>query len=291
MVGMLLGALVLLAAVFALQLIRTAMARGAFGVRIEGIVLGAIINFFDTLGIGSFAPSTAWIKFRRLVPDSFIPAVLNTGHALPTVAQALVFITLVKVDITLLLGCIAAAVAGALIGAPIVQRMQLKKLQIIVGVALLIAATLFVGKNLDMLPGGGAALSLPLALMLAAIAAHFVMGALMTAGIGLYAPSLALLSLLGLDPIAAFPIFMGCCAFLMPSSGFTFLKSDRIDYRMVLAMTLGGVPAVLFAAFVVKEMPMDMLRWLVVAVVLYAAIIMLRAAFSTAEDKGGSDDA
>ena len=77
----------------------------------------------------------------------------------------------------------------------------------------------------------------------------------------------------------------------MPSSGFTFLKSDRIDYRMVLAMTLGGVPAVLFAAFVVKEMPMDMLRWLVVAVVLYAAIIMLRAAFSTAEDKGGSDDA
>ena len=291
MVAILLGALALLAAVFAVQLVRTAIARGALGVRIEGIVLGAIINFFDTLGIGSFAPSTAWIKFRRLVPDSFIPAVLNTGHALPTVAQALVFITLVKVDITLLLGCIAAAVAGALIGAPIVQRMQLKKLQIIVGVALLIAATLFVGKNLDMLPGGGAALSLPLGLMLAAIAAHFVMGALMTAGIGLYAPSLALLSLLGLDPIAAFPIFMGCCAFLMPSSGFTFLKSDRIDYRMVLAMTLGGVPAVLFAAFVVKEMPMDMLRWLVVAVVLYAAIIMLRAAFSTAEDKGGSDDA
>ena len=291
MVAILLGALALLAAVFAVQLVRTAIARGALGVRIEGIVLGAIINFFDTLGIGSFAPSTAWIKFRRLVPDSFIPAVLNTGHALPTVAQALVFITLVKVDITLLLGCIAAAVAGALIGAPIVQRMQLKKLQIIVGVALLIAATLFVGKNLDMLPGGGAALSLPLGLMLAAIAAHFVMGALMTAGIGLYAPSLALLSLLGLDPIAAFPIFMGCCAFLMPSSGFTFLKSDRIDYRMVLAMTLGGVPAVLFAAFVVKEMPMDMLRWLVVAVVLYAAIIMLRAAFSAAADKGGSDDA
>ena len=185
MVAILLGALALLAAVFAVQLVRTAIARGALGVRIEGIVLGAIINFFDTLGIGSFAPSTAWIKFRRLVPDSFIPAVLNTGHALPTVAQALVFITLVKVDITLLLGCIAAAVAGALIGAPIVQRMQLKKLQIIVGVALLIAATLFVGKNLDMLPGGGAALSLPLALMLAAIAAHFVMGALMTAGIGL----------------------------------------------------------------------------------------------------------
>lgn len=287
MVGILLGALALLAAAFALQLIRTAAARGALGLRGEGVILGAVTNFFDTLGIGCFAPSTAWIKFRRLVPDSYIPAVLNTGHALPAVAQALVFITLVKVDVTLLLGCIAAAVAGALIGAPIVQRMPLKKLQAIVGAALLIAAALFAAKNLNMLPSGGAALALPLGLMLGAIAAHFVMGALMTAGIGLYAPSLALLSLMGLDPIAAFPIMMGCCAFLMPSSGFTFMKSDRIDYRMVLAMALGGVPAVLVAAFVVKELPMETLRWLVVAVVLYTAIIMLRAAFSKAGDQEG----
>lgn len=114
--------------------------------------------------------------------------------------------------------------------------------------------------------------------MLAAFAAHFIMGALMTAGIGLYAPPLALLSLMGLDPIAVFPIMMGCCAFLMPSSGFTFMKSDRIDYRVVLGMALGGIPAVLLAAFVVKELPMEMLRWLVIVVVVYTAIIMLRGA-------------
>jgi uncharacterized membrane protein YfcA len=278
MVWILLTLLVVIAVAFLVQLIRTASARGALGLRAEGVALGAITNFFDTLGIGAFAPSTAWIKFRRLVPDHYIPAVLNTGHALPAVTQALVFITLVKVDVTLLLGCIAAAVAGALIGAPIVQRLPLKMLQSIVGTALLIAAALFAAKNLDLLPSGGAALALPLGLMLAAFAAHFVMGALMTAGIGLYAPSLALLSLMGLDPIAVFPIMMGCCAFLMPSSGFTFMKSDRIDFRMVLGMALGGIPAVLVAAFVVKEMPMETLRWMVVAVVLYTAIIMLRAA-------------
>ncbi len=284
MVGILLGALALLASAFLLQLIRTAAARGALGVRGEGVILGAVTNFFDALGIGAFAPSTAWIKFRKLVPDSFIPAVLNTGHALPAVTQALVFITLVQVDVTLLLGCIAAAVAGALIGAPIVQRMPLKTLQAIVGSALLIAAALYSAKNLNILPGGGAALSLPVGLMIGAFAAHFVMGALMTAGIGLYAPSLVLLSLMGLDPIAAFPIMMGCCAFLMPSSGFTFMKSDRIDYRMALGMALGGIPAVLLAAFVVKELPMQTLRWLVVAVVLYTSVVMLRAAFSKDDD-------
>jgi uncharacterized membrane protein YfcA len=286
MVALLLGALALIGLTFLVQLIRTAHARGALGINLEAIGLGAVANFFDTLGIGSFAPSTAWIKFRKLVPDSFIPAVLVTGHALPTIAQALVFITLVKVDPVLLIGCIVAAVAGGLIGAPIVQRMPVKRLQGFVGVALLIAAILFAAKNLDMLPAGGAALALPLSLMLGAFVAHFIMGALMTAGIGLYAPSLALLSLMGLDPKAVFPIMMGCCAFLMPSSGFSFIKSQRIDHRVVLGMALGGVPAVLVAAFVVKELPLETLRWGVVVVVLYAAAVMLRTALSAEPAKG-----
>ncbi|MGH7009511.1 MAG: permease, partial [Caulobacteraceae bacterium] len=34
--------------------------------RPETIALGAVTDFFDTLGIGSFAPTTAWIKLRRL---------------------------------------------------------------------------------------------------------------------------------------------------------------------------------------------------------------------------------
>lgn len=279
MVAILLVALAVIGLAFSARLIRTAQARGGLGVNLEGVALGAVANFFDTLGIGSFAPSTAWIKFRKLVPDSFIPAILNTGHALPTVAQALVFITIVQVDTTLLFGCIIAAVAGALIGAPIVQRMPVKRLQLFVGVALLIAAALFAAKNLNLLPAGGAALALPLSLMLGAFVAHFIMGALMTAGIGLYAPSLALLSLMGLDPKAVFPIMMGACAFLMPSSGFTFIKSDRIDYRVVIGMALGGIPAVLLAAFVVKDLPLETLRWGVLVVVLYAAAVMLRSAF------------
>lgn len=280
MVTLLLIALVLIGLFFSIRLWQEAGKKGALGVSPEGVALGAVANFFDTLGIGSFAPSTAWIKFRKLVPDSFIPAVLNSGHALPTVAQALVFITIVKVDVTLLIGCIIAAVAGALLGAPLVQKMPVKRLQMFVGAALLIAAVLFILKNLNLLPAGGAALALPLSLMIGAFVAHFVMGALMTAGIGLYAPSLALLSLMGLDPKAVFPIMMGACAFLMPSSGLSFIKSERIDYRVVIGMAVGGIPAVLVAAFIVKELPLETLRWGVVVVVLYAAAVMLRSAFS-----------
>ena len=281
-VELLLGGLVLLGGAYAIALLRVAAKRGQLRPGLESMALGAVTNFFDTLGIGSYAPTTAWLKLRRMVPDSFIPAILNAGHGLPTIVQALIFIQLVQVDPLLLAFCIAAAVGGAIVGAPIVLRLPVRVVQGVVGVALVIAAGLYVMKNLDWLPAGGTALGLPTGLMIAAVAAYFVLGALMTAGIGLYAPSLIMLSLMGMDPKASFPIMMGACAFLMPVSGLGFLRSERIDLRVVLGLALGGIPAVLIAALVVKSLPLTAIRWGVVVVVLYAAIVLLRSSLKAA---------
>jgi uncharacterized membrane protein YfcA len=278
----LLTLLALLGGLFLHALLRAGRARGQLRPNREAIGLGAVTNFFDTLGIGSFAPTTAYLKLRGLVPDSFIPATLNVGHCLPTLAQALIFINLVRVDPVLLLACIAASVAGAVIGAPVVLRLPTRVVQGIVGLALLVAAALYAMTNLGLMPGGGDALSLDGGLALVAVAAHFVMGALMSFGVGLYAPSLVLLSLLGLNPAAAFPIMMGACAFLMPVSGLRFVRTDRIDLRIVLGLALGGVPAVLLAAFVVKSLPLQALRWGVVVVVIYSAALLLRSAIRPA---------
>jgi uncharacterized membrane protein YfcA len=277
-VVVLLVSLGVLALAFVLLLLRVAASRRQLQPNAEAVALGAVTNFFDTLGIGSFAPTTAWLKLRRLVPDSFLPETLNSGHALPTIAQALIFINLVRVDPALLAACIAAAVVGATLGAPLVVRLPVRAVQGIVGLALLIAAGLYALSNLGLLPAGGDALALPQALFTVAVAVHFVLGALMTFGIGLYAPSLILLSLLGLNPTAAFPIMMGACAFLMPVCGMRFVRSERIDLRVVLGLALGGIPAVLLAAYVVKSLPLTTLRWGVVVVVLYAAALLLRAA-------------
>lgn len=278
-VGGLLAALSAIALYFAAVLLRTAHKRGQLAPKPEAIGLGVVTDFFDTLGIGSFAPTTAYMKLRKMAPDSYFPAILNAGHALPTVTQALIFITLVQVDPVLLIACIVAACAGAFIGAPIVQRAPTRLIQGVVGVALLIAAALYALSNLGLMPAGGDALSLPPMLFAVAVAGHFVMGVLMMFGIGLYAPSLVMLSLLGLNPIAAFPIMMGACAFLMPVASLKFVRSERIDLRIVLGIALGGIPAVLLAAFVVKSLDLVTLRWGVVIVVLYAAALLLRAAF------------
>jgi hypothetical protein len=168
----------------------------------EAMALGAITNFFDTLGIGSFAPTMAWFKFRNLVPDRLIPSTMLVGHSLPSVMQAVIFLILLGllVDPVLIVGCGLALTMGGLVGAPLVARTQVWRIQLIVAIALLIAAILYAMSNLEMMPAGGTASRLPLELTILAIEANFVMGILLNFGIGHYAPSLVMLSLMGLDP-------------------------------------------------------------------------------------------
>lgn len=242
------------------------------------LAVGFVTNFFDTLGIGSFAPTAAFFKLRRLVPDELIPGTLNVGHALPTVAQAAIFIGIVSVAPLTLWSMIGAATLGAWLGAGLVTRMSRRSIQLGMGIALAIAAVVFAGVNLEWLPGGGEATGLEGAKLAFAVGANFVFGALMTLGVGLYAPCMILVSLLGMSPITAFPIMMGSCACLMPVASVRFVRAKKYDRRAAWGLALGGLPAVIIAAYLVKSLPLFWLRWLVVVVVLYAAGTMLHSA-------------
>jgi len=246
------------------------------------LAIGFITNFFDTLGIGSFAPTTAWYKLRARMPDEEIPGTLNCGHALPTMTQALIFIAIVTVDVTTLVSMIAAAALGAWLGVGFVARLSRRSIQLGMGVALLCAALLFLTGNLGWTPGGGAALGLSGARLVFAVAANFFLGALMMLGVGLYAPCLILVSLLGMSPLPAFPIMMGSCGLLMPIGGARFIRTGRYDFGAALGLTLGGIPGVLVAAYIVKSLPILWLRWLVLVVVVYAAWQMLKSAAARA---------
>src|SRR5688572_25344924 len=243
--------------------------------------IGFVTNFFDTLGVGSFAPTTSIFKLLRLVPDERIPGTLNTGHALPTIAQALIFIAAVSVDPVTLVAMSGAAVAGAWLGSGVVSKLPRAAIQLGMGAALLAAAILFVLGNVGWIPAGGTAQALHGGWLVFAVACNFLLGALMTLGVGLYAPCLILVSLSGMNPIAAFPIMMGSCAFLMPVAALRFIAANRYERHAAVGLALGGIPGVLLAAFVVKSLPLAWLRWLVVLVVLYTAVVMLRAAVTS----------
>jgi uncharacterized membrane protein YfcA len=246
--------------------------------RLADFAVGFVTNFFDTLGIGSFAPTTAYFKLRSRMPDEEIPGTLNTGQALPTVAQALIFIATVSVDLLTLVSMILAAVVGAWLGVGLVSRLSRRAIQLGMGAALLCAALLYLAKIAHWTPGIGDALGLHGSRLLFAVAVNVVLGALMMLGVGLYAPCLILLSLLGMSPLAAFPIMMGSCGLLMPVGGARFVRSGRYNLSAALGLALGGLPGVLIAAFLVKSMPLVWLSWLVIIVVVYAALQMLKSA-------------
>ena len=244
-------------------------------------LIGFVVNFFDTLGIGSFATTTMAFRLTRLVPDELIPGTLLVGLALPVIAQALIFITVVEVDPVQMVILIASCVAGGWIGAGVVSSVSRRAIQIAMAIALIAAAVLMLTGMLGLIPAGGTARTFSPSAFAIAIGVNVVLGALLTIGIGNYAPSLIVFSLLGMDPRAAFPIMMGSGAFVATIAGARFITRARFDSRAALGLTLGGIPAVLVAAWVVQSLPLDALRWVVLAVVIYSAVSLLRAARRT----------
>ena len=263
------------------------------------LFVGFVTDFLDTLGIGSFATTTALYRARRTIDDRLLPGTLNIGHTLPTILQAYFFITAVEVEIKTLVAMIVAAVLGSLLGAPIVARWPRRPVQIGMGLALLALCTVLIFRQMSAPESleyaglrsvatfvrehigstqGGSATGLSGGAFVFGVCANLVLGALMTIGVGLYGPCLVLVSLLGMNPAAGFPIMMGSCAFLMPLASIPFIRQQSYSPRAALGLTLAGLPAVWIAAKLVVSLKLYWVQWLVAVVVIYTAITLLRAA-------------
>lgn len=271
--------IVLATLMFTLVLVRAAVIKRA-APTLETLGLGAVVCFFDTLGIGNFAPTTAWFKFRKVVPDRLIPPTMIVGLALPAMAESIIFLILlgVKVDPVLLFGSAIAVLLGGLIGAPLVARARVWLVQLTVAIGLTLAAIAYAMTNLHLFPGGGTESSLPVALTIIAIVISFGIGVLLNFGVGNYAPTLVILSLMGMDPRLCFPIMASGAALMAAGAGIRHIQFGQLNLKVVVGLTIGGIPGVLIAAFIVKTMDLQVLRWLVLVVVIYAAAIMFRAA-------------
>ncbi|MBL0940144.1 MAG: sulfite exporter TauE/SafE family protein [Gemmatimonadaceae bacterium] len=248
------------------------------------ILIGVVTDFFDTLGIGSFATTTTIYRATKWVKDALIPGTLNAGHTFATLAQAFIYTQVVEVDAVTLIGMIIAAVVGSWVGAGLVSNWPTRYIQLGMGLCLGAAALLTVAQAAGALPGGGEAIGVTGVKLGIALFGNFVLGVLMTIGIGLYGPCLLLVSMLGMNPAAGFPIMMGSCAFLMPFASDRFIRLGKVDPRAVVGNIIGGVPAVLIAAYIVKSLPLTALRWLVAVVVAYTAITLLLASRRKTEE-------
>jgi uncharacterized membrane protein YfcA len=245
----------------------------------ERIAVGFLANFFDALGIGSFATTTTYFRFRKLVRDELIPGTLNVGHCLPTITQAFIGIAVIDVDPLTLILMIITAVAGSWFGADVVSRMPRRAIQIGMGVALLIAAVFMFAKVTSLMPSSDVgSLNLTGTRLVVGLTGSFLLGAIMPLGIGYYAPCMVLVAMLGMNPRAAFPIMMGACAFLMPVASAQFVRKKKYSLRAAAGLAVGGVFGSALALLVVKSLPLYYVLWLVTFVIIYTGVSLLRTA-------------
>ena len=247
---------------------------------VKTALIGFIVNFFDVLGIGAFAPQTALLKFTKQTEDRILPGTLNVSNTIPVLIQALIFIQIVEVEPVTLISMLLSAAAGAILGAGIVAKLPVRKIQLTMGFALLVTAFFMLSGQMNWIQNGGEAIGLNGGKLALAIGANFILGAFMTVGIGLYAPCMALVYALGMSPLVAFPIMMGSCAFLMPPASAKFIKEGAYNRKASVSMAIPGIIAVLIAAFLIKSLPLNTLRWVVIVVIIYTSLVMFKSALN-----------
>ncbi|NMM64177.1 sulfite exporter TauE/SafE family protein [Clostridium sp. P21] len=283
MLKIILGFMVVSALCFLVILIKDYIKKKNNGILEEGSsikfgFIGMLGNFLDTLGIGSFAVETSLFKNFNMIEDKKLPGTLNVANTIPTMTEALIFMTVIKVDAVTLFSMLASAVAGAVVGARVVSKFKERTIQIAMGISLVVVALLMVAGQLNLYPVGGNATGLTGVKLAIGIIGNFVFGALMTVGIGLYAPCMALVFALGMGPKVAFPIMMGSCALLMPFSSYEFIKSGAYSSKASIPITILGTIGVLIAAYIVKSLPLNILKWVVVCVIIYTSFVMFKSA-------------
>lgn len=244
------------------------------------IIVSLIANFFDTLGIGSYAIATSAWKFNKAIDDDLIPGTLNVAFGIPICVEATIFIQRIEMDPLTLVLMIAASIVGSIIGARIISRLDIMKIRVVMGVALILVAVITLCKINAVGPFGilGTARGLSGGLLAAGVIANFILGILMTAGIGLYAPCMAIVLLLGMSADVAFPVMMGSCAYLCPACGITFIKEGKYNRASTIPMIISGAIGVLIAGFIVTSLPLTVLTYLVCVVMVICAVMFFHDA-------------
>ena len=244
-------------------------------------IIGFITNFFDTLGIGSFAPLTALLRGFKQIQDKLIPGTLNVSVTIPVMIEAFVFITIIEVEIITLFYMVLAAIIGSSFGAGIVSNLSEKLIQRIMGIALIITAFLMLSGQMEWIKelGVGKAIGLTGIKLIIAVLVNIALGAFQAAGIGMYAPSMALVYLLGMSPAVAFPLMMASSAFALPSASIRFIKEQAYNRKAAISITLSGIIGVLIAAFIVKSLDVYVLTWVVIIVIIYTGITLIKSGF------------
>lgn len=238
-----------------------------------------VIFFFSSFGISDFAVSTIFYRKMKLLTDKVLPGTLNTQCVIPVAVMALAFISVIQVDIVTLVICIIAQMLGAYFGPRFVVKLSLRSMRIFIGMGLIIATVFILMGKFNLIPSGGTDTALSHTNLVIAALSLFVFGALNNIGIGSYAPTMVTIYALGMNPAVAFPIMMGACTFSVPVGSMEFIKYGQYSRKITLFAATFGVAGVLTGVYMINQLDVSMLQWVVAAILFYSGTNMLMNEF------------
>lgn len=277
--AILLGLLVIFNGAFAFQMSRDMYKHRAEIFREPGNNIAmSIYSFFlfllSALGISDYAISEAVYPKTHWVPTKKLPGTLSVQCTIPAAIMALAFVKSVKLDILTLIIPIICQALGSYIFPRFAVRLPVKTIKRIMAIGLLLAGFFIVAGKVGWVPAGGAATGLHGWKLLVLALLTFLAGCLNTIGIGSYSIVMVTVYMLGMNPIASYPIMMGASGFSVPLGSSQFVKMGAYSRKISLFTSIFGSLGVLVAVFFVKNLNISVLQWIVVVVVVYSAVTM-----------------
>jgi uncharacterized membrane protein YfcA len=241
-------------------------------------IIGIIVYFFDSLGIGSFATSTAVYKWLKLVPIKTLPGTLNVGSIFPVLAEALIYTTIFQVDVLTVTLFIIASGIGAMIGTKVVKNSSSKRIAMVMGILLIFVSVVLCIKEigvLNIISADNTEIGFRGYKLFIGIVGIFVFGFLNNFGIGTYAPNMTILLLLGASPTIIFPVITACGIFCQMGSSINFIRYNLYDKTAIIANSIFGLIGVLIATYIVSHIRIDFLMYLVIPVIFVTGVSFL----------------
>jgi uncharacterized membrane protein YfcA len=238
---------------------------------------GVVAFIADTLGLGSFAVNIALAKLTGTFHDEELPAMVNGAQVIPGVLESLFFMKMIDVDVTTLVTLVAGACLGGVIGGSVVSRLGKQGIRLAMMCCFTFIMILLLCRQFNLFPVGGELMALTSWKLLAGFFGMVACSMLTAAGIGLFVLVQALLFLLGVSPLVAFPIMTTAGAMQQPLTTMAFLQQDKIPLKKTLVLSVAGCVGVLFAMLVFKHLSVAWLHSLLVLIVMYNLVAVSRA--------------
>ena len=258
----------------------------SFGEQTRLMGSGILAFIADTLGVGSFAVNIALAKLFGTFEDEELPAMCNIVQLIPGVIESLFFIKSVEVDLNTMLVLVLGTCIGGLLGGQLVSRMSKQTVRLAMIVCFSLIILLILANQYHILPIGGDATALYSWKLAIGFVALIVCGALTSLGIGLFAMVQAVLFLLSLSPLVAFPIMMVAGAMQQPLTVFMFLRQSKgLPLKRMLMVSIGGCLGVLLTLPVFHYFSTRWLHTLLILILSFNLLSMSRAFIRARADK------